>query len=374
MSDNYAKNLAELVASRVARVDAAAASGPSEAERGAAIDALTVALAGRRRARLRGRVARGLGVFAAAAVLVLVGSALVSRPHASTLVLRGHPTEGTQATLSDGTKVPLVDGVPVLEGSRIDATYGRVDLSFATGTELSLESHGEVSVVGAGKTQAFRLDRGRLSAHVAKLGEGERFVVRTGDTEVEVRGTRFVVELGPKLACAGGTETRVTVSEGVVVVRSQGTEARVQAGESWPACTDPTPPAPPSVVRSASAAPSSSPSSSSSSSPHAPEAKVVASAAREPAEAPPSSLAEENALFQAGLAQKRAGDAPSAVATFETLVRKHPKSPLAESAHVERMRLLANHRDPRARAAAKEYLARYPKGYARGEAMDLVGP
>ncbi|MFO0643524.1 MAG: FecR domain-containing protein [Polyangiaceae bacterium] len=371
MSDNYAKNLAELVASRVARVDAAAASGPSEAERGAAIDALTVALAGRRRARLRGRVARGLGVFAAAAVLVLVGSALVSRPHASTLVLRGHPTEGTQATLSDGTKVPLVDGVPVLEGSRIDATYGRVDLSFATGTELSLESHGEVSVVGAGKTQAFRLDRGRLSAHVAKLGEGERFVVRTGDTEVEVRGTRFVVELGPKLACAGGTETRVTVSEGVVVVRSQGAEARVSAGETWPACTDPAPPSPP-VLRSASPVlPSASPSSPSL---HAPEARVVASAAKEPLEAPPSSLAEENALFQTGLSQKRAGDSAAAIATFEALVRKHPKSPLAESAHVERMRLLANHRDPRARAAAKEYLARYPKGYARGEAMDLVGP
>ena len=34
------------------------------------------------------------------------------------------------------------------------------------------------------------------------------------------------------------TETRVTVSEGVVVVRSQGTEARVQAGETWPACTE----------------------------------------------------------------------------------------------------------------------------------------
>jgi TolA-binding protein len=168
----------------------------------------------------------------------------------------------------------------------------------------------------------------------------------------------------------------VSVSEGVVVVRAQGAEARVAAGEVWPACTDPEPPVasaahPTTTGSSGGAAPPAHPSASIVS---APEPKPSSHPSKDPSDPGSSSLAEENALFQAGLTQKRAGDAPSAIATFEALVRKHPKSPLAESAHVERMRLLANHRDPRARAAAKEYLSRYPKGYARGEAMDLIGP
>lgn len=373
MSEPHAKKLAELVASRVALVDASADVAPSDTARAAAIDALSTALAARRRARVRSRVLRGLGLAAAAAVLVFVGTRLVDKGPASTLVLRGHPAEGTALTLSDGRKVPLADGVPVLEGSRIDATYGRVDLSFSTGTELALESHGEVAVVGAGKTQAFRLDRGRLSAHVAKLGEGERFLVRTADAEVEVRGTRFVVELGARSACAGGVETRVSVSEGVVVVRARGAEVRVASGETWPACVDPepqvasvarpTPPAPPALT--ASSAPQS---------PAPPEPKQPQVPVKDPVEPGHSSLAEENALFQRGLAEKRAGNTAGAVAAFDELLAKHPRSPLAESAHVERMRVLARVRDPRARVAAKAYLVRYPAGYARGEAMDLVGP
>ena len=57
---------------------------------------------------------------------------------------------------------------------------------------------------------------------------------------------------------------------------------------------------------------------------------------------------------------------------LEHLMEAWPDGPLAESAEVERMKLVAG-RDPRdGAAAARAYLRHYPRGFARTEASALV--
>jgi hypothetical protein len=51
---------------------------------------------------------------------------------------------------------------------------------------------------------------------------------------------------------------------------------------------------------------------------------------------------------------------------------RYPASPLAESAAVQRMNLLAASDPARVKVAARQYLARYPQGYARTEAEGLL--
>jgi hypothetical protein len=134
--------------------------------------------------------------------------------------------------------------------------------------------------------------------------------------------------------------TRVAVSEGVVVVRSKGLEARVKAGEEWPrGCQTPKPVAPPSATVAATAV---------------------------------SDLAEQNRMFAAATAARRQGEAARAIGLYEELTIRHPSSALVESASVERMRLLAGVDPPRARQAASEYLAHHPRGFARREAEAIA--
>ena len=88
-----------------------------------------------------------------------------------------------------------------------------------------------------GATQRFDVESGSLEADVAKVPLGGRFIVATGDAEVEVKGTRFEVAVVPApSACAPFARTQVMVHEGVVVVRFAGGEARLPAGSVWPAC------------------------------------------------------------------------------------------------------------------------------------------
>ena len=54
------------------------------------------------------------------------------------------------------------------------------------------------------------------------------------------------------------------------------------------------------------------------------------------------------------------------------LASRYPSSPLAENAHIERMRLLGASDGRRGAEAARAYLARYPHGFARAEANDLL--
>lgn len=217
-------------------------------------------------------------------------------------------------------------------------------------------------VVDQGRDEIFELRAGSVQLHVAKLVSGDRFIVRTSDSEVEVRGTQFRVDVGPPCE---GTTTRVVVTEGTVVVRHGGAETRVTANESWPAHCEtqvaaPTTPAsalavePPPVVASAQ-----------------PITTAVTAAKR--TNVPSSDLAEQNRIFADAMAAKRRGDAPAALAALDRLASAYPQGPLAESAAVERMRILAASEPARGAEAARAYLARYPHGYARAEAQHLLG-
>ena len=85
-----------------------------------------------------------------------------------------------------------------------------------------------------------------------------------------------------------------------------------------------------------------------------------------------STLGEQNDLFAEAIVAKRSGESQIALATFDRFLATYPSSPLAQSAAVERMRLLRAAQSPRAIAAARQYLARYPNGFARAEAEAIL--
>jgi hypothetical protein len=340
---------------------------PAPEERARAIAAIAQAIAQRARRR-RALRATGAAVAVAAAVgAVFAGShfarhaaapaplAQVARAPGSAPEIVAHPTAGGASVLVSGAAAPLVDGRPLTAGSRIvTPPNGRATLSFSTGTSVALGEGADLTVGGEGGSEVLRLAGGFVDLHVAKLAAGQRFLVDTPDAEVEVRGTQFRVALTtPDPGCGAGTTTRVTVTEGVVVVRHAGAESRVAAGERWPSSCG--------------------------------HASVAAFSADSPVVTPPaakpaaggravhvSALAEQNDLFAEATSAKRRGDSAGAVSAFDRLLAKYPACPLSESASVERMRLLRGTAPTRAVVIAQQYLARYPAGFARAEAEAIV--
>jgi hypothetical protein len=355
-------------------------------DRDAAIAAIERAIRERGRQKLRQRWTIRLGV-AAAAMVVLGAGASMYRTHAAgsttagaasvtpapggttttpVAVAAAPPSDvaparsegaplsivgsatGSGATLSSGpgSVMALTSDARVAPGHRIVARgRSRASLAFSTGTQLTVENGGDLTVVEKGRSQIFALSAGEIRARVAKLGDGERFVVRTPDAEVEVRGTSFSVAIAPsEPSCGSGTVTRVTVDEGVVVVRRGATETSVGRGEEWPAGCDGV---------AAAAAP----------------ARAGAGAG---ATAGASSLVEQNNLFSEALAFKNGGQHAAAVAAFERFMARYPSSNLAENAAVERMKLLLADDPPRGVAAARQYLRRYPNGFAQADARAAV--
>ena len=77
-------------------------------------------------------------------------------------------------------------------------------------------------------------------------------------------------------------------------------------------------------------------------------------------------------MFADAMAAKRRGDSGEALADFDRFLARYPSSPLAESATVERMRLLRSADSGRATAAARQYVGRYPNGFARAEAEAIL--
>lgn len=341
---------------------------PPEA-REAAIAAAAKAIRGRQRRRRAKQWA-----FAAAAV-VLGGIAgriaferaatRVAESHAApahpVVAVVGHPVGGGATFVGAGAPAPLSEGRALAAGDRVVAqANGRAVLSFSTGSELTVEDGGDLSIVDDTADQVFSLGAGAVRARVAKLGAHERFVIRTRDSEIEVRGTSFrvaVVDADPN--CGRGAVTRVDVFEGVVSVRHSGDEARVVAGESWPngcVAKDETvvqrsekAPSRPTQTRGAAAAPPSSAS----------------------LPAPASDLGEQNDFFASALAAKRRGAAQEAADLFETFVARYPSSSLVESALAQRMKLLRSVDPAKAKRAAEAYLARYPNGFARADAESI---
>ncbi|HEX8791845.1 MAG TPA: FecR domain-containing protein [Polyangiaceae bacterium] len=356
---------ARIASKLLARQERTSASPPTAANRAAAISAIEQAIAARARSRRRNR---WLASLAVAATVALAAAGAVhemrhrSQPLASSPTVPstpaaageaqvvGYAVAGAASVVSSGGSAPLSERRMLPAGSRVvTPPGGHVMLAFATGTDVALGEAADMTIAEEGVTQALRLDHGSLDLHVAKLSADQRFLVETPDAEVEVRGTAFKVSLvPPDAACGAGTPTRVTVGEGVVVVRHAGVESRVETGQQWPSgCAQP-------VAATRPASGSSA-------------ARALGSVA------PASSLGEQNDMFADAMAAKRRGDSGEALADFDRFLARYPASPLAESATVERMRLLRGADPGRAAVAARQYLGRYPNGFARAEAETILG-
>jgi len=321
---------------------------PSPAARNDAIAAIAGALVARKQAARRRRVLGGvaLGVAAAAAAVFVVGT----RHPASRLAV-----EGSARVVHDGA--PVSSPAALSAGDHVLASNGG-SVVLASGTRLVLEGNSDLAVASAGKSTIFDVRTGSVRFDVAKLAADDRFIVRTVDSEVEVRGTVFSVSIASPEARCGSTPTRVAVREGVVVVRHAGAETRLLAGDSWPKCEPALPAPPPTVATPAPVAETPAP------------AVVVSPTPTQQIapKPPPTDLAAQNDVFAEGIAKKRSGDQEGAIATFDRLLTKWPGSPLAENAAAERMRLATG---DRAVAYAKAYLARFPNGFAAKEARTI---
>jgi ferric-dicitrate binding protein FerR (iron transport regulator) len=379
MSEPHLSRLATELLREEERLEASSAADDMRA-----IDAIERAIAaGRRGQRIR-RIATATSLAAAAAALLVVGWRVLSHrapdaDAASTpttasaqLAALGHPLSDGVVIVRDGRERSITSGTALAPPDHVVTTAtGRLAVSLPTGTHLVVGTSSDFAFTEQGLTFAFALGAGTVHADVARLRAGERFLVRTPDGEIEVRGTSFDVRVvDPSPTCGAGTRTRVTVSEGTVVVRAAGREDSLHKGESWPRecvatgaseppATQPsTPAAAPSAEVTARAQPSRS---------NEPPATVLA------APSPPGSdLAAQNALFAQASTARRNGDRATALATYDRFLEQYPGSQLAESAYVERMRLLAASDPRRGAAAARAYLARYPRGFASAEATDLT--
>jgi hypothetical protein len=263
----------------------------------------------------------------------------------------------------DGTPGPVVRGIVVDAGLRLVAPpSGEVSVGTSDGTLLTLGPRGDLAVLEAGRTRRFALRAGVVNVRVARLVAGERFVIETADAEVELHGSALKVALvAPDPSCGGGARTRVSVSEGDVRVRAGEHDVALTAGEQWPAGCD----AAPRAVRA--------PNRRTAPRLRASAASALPTAAPSPA-APASSLGVENDLFAEAVRARNAGDLSHAASTFGRLIDEHPRSPLLESAMVQRMRLLSTLDRPAGVSLAHAYLSRFPAGVARPEAERLTAP
>jgi hypothetical protein len=364
--------LAAQLLSRTAPAQAAA----KESDRAQAILLIERALAqkARRRTRRRWTAAGGIAMAAAATFALLLRAPKHAGSSANPLVIAiGQPMgSGAQLLTSAGSE-PLRSGSPLPTGGRLVAdAHGGAALRLSTGTEIAIEHDASLAFSDAGPTEHFTLSQGSIRARVAKLGAGERFIVSTPDAEVEVRGTVFNLDVvQPDEACGAGTRTRVFVSEGIVEVRSSGQSSFVHAGQSWPddcgraegaiVHHESTPEPKRRVALPSAVAP-----------PPSGAGHGDASALGVVSPSTASRLAEQNDLFSQGVAARRAGDSARAIAAFDTLLARYPSGALAESASVERMRVLAKTNHGAARRAAQEYLGRFGQGFARADAEAIL--
>ncbi len=355
----------------------------SESKRAEAIAVIAQALAAKTRRRARRVWLSGIASVAAAGLLgyagvrQLAGSGSAPDAQAVSAVVR--PTGSGSAILDQAGRQALLSPSSLQQGGRLVAGgTGGASVRLSTGTELAVEHDTSLEFENAGPVERFFLSQGVLQAKVAKLRDGQRFVVRTPDAEVEVRGTAFRVSIvDPDANCANGARTRVSVSEGIVEVRGAGASTYIHPGEVWPAgCTVSPVVATTDSARPAAAALVTQPvlpkRDRAGSSVSAEQQQVIEPAQRPAKDA--SSIAQQNELFAQATAARQQGDSARSVSSFEQLILRYPSSPLAESAAVQRMLLLAGMNPAAGRSAARQYLVRYPQGYAKNDAEKLAQP
>ena len=87
----------------------------------------------------------------------------------------------------------------------------------------------------------------------------------------------------------------------------------------------------------------------------------------------PSVLAAQNDLFLGAIRATRQQRNDEAVRLLSKLIDNYPDGPLLEGAMAQRMRALRVIGGEAATRAASQYLARFPAGFARAEAQQIIG-
>lgn len=237
-------------------------------------------------------------------------------------------------------------------------------------------------------TSRITLHAGTAAFHVEHLQNDEKFFVQLPDGLIEVRGTRFVVDV------LEGKTHSVEVTEGIVWLDVPTFHGLLHAGERWPrietamsdkpAPKDPTPMEvlPPStnpepvVVNEKSADGASSPA------PNLPKtASNSSSLPEEPANALPTPATsavtpkdEAGPRFAEAMAAFSAGNDGRADQLFSEFIRDFPRDGRAEDAMFLRAKSRARRGDTAGAAAiAREYLRAFPRGFRRPEAERLAG-
>jgi hypothetical protein len=250
--------------------------------------------------------------------------------------------------------------------------------------ELTASPNAEWRTLERSQTLRLSVQRGRFELSVDKLHQGQRFLLDLPDGELEVHGTRFVVDVEPTRT------TSVRVLEGRVALRLHHDASRsLGPGDHWevaPAVS--APPALPKLtgsrtVTTAAAPPSAlsndSPQLSSASTPATPASAPAtpASAPEPPAPAPlapaPSALTPPaSGDFTLAMSAFSAGDYGRADTLFASFERLHPTDARVEDALF--LRAVARSRRGDAKGAAviaREFLRRYPNALRRADAERL---
>ncbi len=250
----------------------------------------------------------------------------------------------------------------------------------ATPSFQVLDARGAVwSSATDGPVTRVSLRAGVASFHIEPIAPGRRFFVVLPDGELEVRGTRFVVDVE-----AGATRS-VEVTEGVVALRLAGrTELALRAGERWSvagAAAAAWTSAPPATTASSDpATPPSHPVTPTSATSVAPAGAIVApntasstTATKASSTGKAASPADER--YAEAIGAYRVGAYAKADALFAAFIRDYPSNPSCEDAAF--LRAVCRQRlgdAPGAATLARAYLARYPSGLRRPEAEQLAAP
>jgi ferric-dicitrate binding protein FerR (iron transport regulator) len=282
------------------------------------------------------------------------------------------------ASLSRGGVLAPLDASP-LDGSLgepilVTRADQSAEFRLSSATALKLEAASEVGLerreTPRGFEERVRLRTGAVALRVPKLGERGKILVETSDSSIEVHGTQFSVRWVERPPLA--SFTLVQVKEGKVLVRSKdGTSRFLITGEEWrsgaeippvvaPEATPEVPPPAPPAVKAASAP--------------LPKPKAAAASAPEPSVAVSASdLAAQNRLLEGAELARKSGMPALALERLDTLMQRYPDAELAHNARVQRFRLLwSMGRKAQAQSGARDYLERYPHGFARKEAEAYV--
>jgi TolA-binding protein len=228
----------------------------------------------------------------------------------------------------------------VIAGLVVETRESEQPITLPDGSLLAVAPNTRLSVLTASTEDVrLRVERGTLTCDVVP-GRPRRFVVEAEGTEVEVKGTRFVVEV-TDAGSAGKRAVAVRVDHGVVEVRdaSHKPVASLEAGQAWmshappPAAEETVEPA---IPRAADAPPSPPPPS-------------TGSHRRSFPSAPPSA----RELFEQADAAQLAGRSAEAAASFDQLRRRFPNDARAGVAAFQLGRLrLRKLGDPKGAAEA----------------------